>query len=67
LGGKEQRDGELPGQPIVDVSLRDTKATDSDLKELKCLRWLELVNTQITDAGLKDLGLALPTTKINGF
>jgi hypothetical protein len=58
VGGGVNRDEKLPGRPIVEVDLSITKATDSDLKDLKELKGLKrlyLGGTQITDAGLKDL------------
>ena len=57
-GGQVTRDEKLPGRPVVGVTLKGPKVTDSDLedlKELKGLRWLDLSRTQITGAGLKDL------------
>ena len=58
LGGNVERDEKLPGRPVVGVNLDLTKATDSDLKDLKeltALKALNLWGTQITDAGLKEL------------
>ena len=58
LGGNVERDEKLPGRPVVGVNLDLTKATDSDLKDLKELTGLKALNlwgTQITDAGLKEL------------
>ena len=58
LGGMVKRDENLPGEPVVGISLSKTKVTDSDLKDLKELRGLQelyLGDTQITDAGLKNL------------
>jgi hypothetical protein len=58
LGGSVMRDDNAAGKPVVRVDLRDTKATDADLKDLKefkSLRTLDLFNTKVTDAGLKEL------------
>jgi len=58
LGGGVTRDAKLPGRPVVGVDLRDTKVTDSDLKDLKELRGLQVLDlsdNKITDAGLKNL------------
>jgi len=74
LGGRVTRDAGLPGRPVSGIDLSDTRATDSDLKDLKELEGLltlELRRTQITDAGMKDLQelkglrtLGLSSTKI---
>jgi internalin A len=58
LGGNIRRDKHLPGSPVVEVGLGDTKLTDADLKELKAfagLTSLDLARTQVTDLGLKEL------------
>jgi len=58
LGGRVYRDEKLPGRPVVEVYLGDTKITDPDLKvlkELKGLKIIDLTNTRITDAGLENL------------
>ena len=58
LGGAVVRDEKLPGQPVVQVQLFHKPFTDSDLKYLKELKGLQMLNlegTRITDAGLKDL------------
>jgi len=58
LYGLVTRDETLPGRPVVEVALANTKVTDADLKvlkELKGLQSLDLGCTRITDAGLKDL------------
>ena len=49
----------LSGTRITDAGLKD-------LKELKGLKRLHLMQTHITDASLKDLKQALPTTEIYG-
>jgi len=58
LGGKVERDENLPGRPVVGVDLRITNITDSDLKNLKGLKGLQVLDlsrNEITDAGLKNL------------
>ena len=58
LGGKVTRDDKLPGKPVIEVNLGDTKVTDAGLKELKDLKQLTTLNlkfTGVTDAGLKEL------------
>jgi Leucine-rich repeat (LRR) protein len=58
LGGKVTRDEKHPGRPVARIDLRGTKATDSDLKDLKALKGLQTLNlsdTMITDASLKEL------------
>jgi hypothetical protein len=58
LGGNIRRNEHLPGSPVVEVKLGDTKLTDADLKELKVfaqLTSLDLARTQVTDLGLKEL------------
>jgi len=57
LGGDVKVDANLPGSPVVSVTLwKDV--TDQDLKklrELKKLRALNLRSFKITDAGMKEL------------
>jgi hypothetical protein len=58
LGGRVERDRELPGQPVTLVSLAVTKATDDDVKVLAALpqlREVHLNGTQISDAAVKTL------------
>jgi hypothetical protein len=58
LGGKVMRDCNKPDGAVIGVSLSGTPATDADLKllkELKSLMMLELGGTQVTDAGLQAL------------
>jgi len=58
LGGKVVRDNKDPAQPVVEVDLNGTKATDADLKimaNLSALKTLKLQKTRVTDAGLKSL------------
>src|SRR2546425_614201 len=59
LGGTIKRDDKQPGKPVVevDLSFRD-KVTDADLRELKELKQLVVLDlnfTLVTDAGLKEL------------
>ncbi len=37
---------------------------ENNLKRLKNLKFLSLVETRVTDAGVKDLQVALPTLKV---
>src|SRR3954452_6604591 len=58
LGGSAKRDAKKAGRPVISVELRNTKATDADLKELAVFKQLVslcLDNTQVTDTGLKEL------------
>jgi hypothetical protein len=58
LGGKVERDPNREGQPVFKVKLGSTAVTDDDLKclkELKDLRLLDLSFTQISDKGLVHL------------
>src|SRR5262249_8680903 len=58
LGGLVTVEDKRAGKPVVGVDLHFTKATDTDmkeLKELKSLQTLDLVGTAVTDAGLKEL------------
>src|SRR5438552_1847248 len=58
LGGIVTVDAKRPGEPVVSVDLSYTKVTDAELKELKELKSLEmldLTDTPISDAGAKDL------------
>jgi hypothetical protein len=75
LHGIVERDPAFPGNPVVQVSLQATAATDADLqvlRELKELRRLYLgYGTRTTDAGLAHVGkllnlevLALPETAV---
>ena len=57
-GGKIVRDRTPPGRPVIEVDLRDSRATDEGLKDLaglKRLRTLVLWNTKVSDRGLKEL------------
>jgi Leucine-rich repeat (LRR) protein len=56
------RDEKAPGKPVVGVSFHSTGLTDKDLKgvagalaALKNLKTLDLINTKVTDDGLKEL------------
>src|ERR687884_2273610 len=62
LGGKVTRDDKLPGKPVIEVNLAFAHVTDAHLKELKeelkglkQLTSLALYNSQVTDAGLKEI------------
>jgi WD40 repeat protein/serine/threonine protein kinase len=58
LGAKVIRDESLPGKPVVEADLKDTKVTDAELKALASLtrlRSLDLRRTAVTDNGLKEL------------
>ena len=58
LGGKIRYDEEQVGRPVIFVSLDRTKVSDTDLQSLAALkqvRWLMLNQTEITDAGLREL------------
>jgi len=62
FGGAVSRDEKAPGKPIVGVDFAGTELTDKWLKEvagalaaLKDLKWLDLYQTEVTDAGLKEL------------
>lgn len=67
LQGVVERDPKLPGNPVVQVSLQATSATDADLamlRELKHLKRLYLgYGTRTTDAGLAHLG-KIPTLEV---
>lgn len=55
LGGTVFRSGTLPDQPVIEIDLDDTQATDDDLAHLEHfphLQGLTLEETRITDAGL---------------
>ena len=77
LGGTAVRPDLKRGNPhVVRASLRNSRVTDGDLKELRGLTWmthLDLQGTAITDAGLKELrplewlsSLDLSRTKVTG-
>src|SRR5437879_5933055 len=58
LGGKVTRDQTAPGQPVIQVNLFETMATDADLHDLSrftALQRLELGGTLVTGTGLKEL------------
>src|SRR5262249_26206907 len=58
LGGQIVRDAAAEGKPIVKVDLNGKPVTDKELKslkELKGLQTLHLIQTQVTDMGLKEL------------
>ena len=58
LGGEVQRDLSLPGEPVVNVQLGRTAATDDDLEMLQALKQVRVINlsgSQITDRGLAEL------------
>lgn len=53
---------------IVDVNLRNTKATDETLEELRSLptlKWVDLSGTRITDSGLAALGRILTLQSVD--
>ncbi len=57
-----------PGKPVIGVYLDCTKVTDAGLVHLKGmtnLRRLNLIYTNVTDAGVKKLQAALPKCKIS--
>ncbi|MFO0968246.1 MAG: hypothetical protein U0793_22035 [Gemmataceae bacterium] len=57
-GARIERDAGRPGNPVVKISLRNTKTKDDDLKPLrglKTLRSLDLSHTEIGNAGLAQL------------
>lgn len=68
LGGKVKPDKASPSQAGISVSLCGCKTFDDNkvhlLKSIKNVTWLDLTDTGITDAGLKELkglkNLALP-------
>ena len=58
LGGSVTRSEEIPGKPVTGVILKQTKLTNTGLKELggfSKLATLDLTLTEVTDAGLKEL------------
>jgi hypothetical protein len=58
LGGSVRKDGQLPGMPVITVSLVQSRVSDGELTVLKRfpqLRNLDLRNTKITDKGLEHL------------
>jgi hypothetical protein len=59
VGAGIRRDEKRPGKPVLWVDLTNkTQVTDADLKGLKDLKSLQLLNlgvTRVTDACLKDL------------
>jgi len=62
LGGRVIRRSNVPGKQIIVVILTSTKLTDAALKELELARFKGLVGlglrgTQVTDEGMKHLGL----------
>jgi Leucine-rich repeat (LRR) protein len=68
LGGRVTFDEKKPGKPVVGVSLSGQDVTDASLVHLKglaSLKYLVLMNTQVTDAGVEDLQSALPRCKIS--
>ena len=67
LGGEVTRAEKTPGRPVITVSLWQTQRTDAELKALapvKNLTSLNLSDTHVTDAGLKELRQALPNCRI---
>jgi hypothetical protein len=58
LGGRAERDGRVPGKPVVAVYLAHTKVADEHLKDLAALenlQTLDLYDTKVTDTGLKEV------------
>ena len=67
LGGRVTFDEKNPGKPLR-VILRGSKVTDAGLVHLKGLTklgTLNLTDTKVTAAGVKDLQAALPNCKIS--
>lgn len=67
LGGVVEIDTKSPGRPVTDVMLHGPKVTDSGLVHLKGLTSLQSLtpfDTQVTDAGVKELQAALPNCSI---
>jgi hypothetical protein len=59
LGADWDADEDVPGHPVVEISLAESRVTDADLVRLKSfprLRSLDLSSTGITDAGLVPVG-----------
>jgi hypothetical protein len=62
-GGRMTRDNNLPGRPIVEIRLAGHKASDVDgsrLKDLTCLRVLDLAACPVTDVALHSLRTSPP-------
>jgi hypothetical protein len=58
LGGDYEVDEDSPGDPVVSITLAESRATDADLARLKSfpkLKGLNLSSTAVTDAGLAHL------------
>jgi len=67
LGGKVTVDAKRPGKPVVAVTFYRSKVTDAglkELKELKSLRSLDLTETKVTAAGIKELQAARPELQV---
>jgi len=69
LGGKVTIGRKSPNK-LIHVDLRGTKVTDAGLvhlKELTNLHTLYLINTKVTDEGVKKLQTALPNCNISHY
>ena len=68
LGGSVVRNEQLPGKPIVSVTLSMSDCKDADIKALtglKSLNSLALYRTAITDAGLKEVAALKTLTSLD--
>src|SRR5581483_5197917 len=68
LGGSVTCDEDQLDKPIIEVDLRDTRVSDSDLQQLKDLRQLRSLNlmkTEVTDAGMKEVKELAELTSLN--
>jgi hypothetical protein len=68
LGGGIARDYKAPGQPVIGVTLKGPQITDAvlkDLADLKDLRSLNLLQTQVTAEGMKELKRFKQLRRIN--